>query len=212
MVVRKAQYCLIGVREVEVLMKNILADLIQIIRHHCALDVSRYDDAFLMQCLNRRREQTQMQDLPSYLSDLAQNESERNAFLLTLNNSHTDFFRTGVVFSQLEHYILPGMVDRLRSGQEIRIWSAGCSTGQEPYSLAILLENLAASKRQPIRYRIFATDISTTALEAARRGVYSEEAVQNLRLKDLNSHFDQVNNTYSVVDRIRNHISFSYYD
>ena len=72
-------------------MNNILADLIQILQLHSDLDVSRYDDAFLMQCLNRRREQTQMQDLPSYISDLAQNESERTAFILTLNNSHTDF-------------------------------------------------------------------------------------------------------------------------
>lgn len=78
-------------------MNNILADLIQILQLHSDLDVSRYDDAFLMQCLNRRREQTQMQDLPSYISDLAQNESERTAFILTLNNSHTDFFRSGVV-------------------------------------------------------------------------------------------------------------------
>lgn len=193
-------------------MKNILADLIQILQLHSDLDVSRYDDAFLMQCLNRRLEHTQMQDLPSYLSYLVQNESERNAFILTLNNSHTDFFRAGMVFAQLEHYILPGMVDHLLSGQELRIWSAGCSTGQEPYSLAILLENLAASMRNPVRYRIFATDNSAASLETARQGVYSEEAVQNLRLKDLTSYFNRVNNTYSIVDRIRKHISFSYYD
>lgn len=193
-------------------MDHISDDLIRIMEQKDHIDISRYDDAYLLQCLNRRLGIIQVQDASIYLTYLAQNESERGAFVQSLANNYTEFFRTSLVFAQLEHWILPTLTEQLPQGQELRIWSAGCSSGQEPYSLAILLENLAGKKRVPLRYRIFATDISASALETARRGIYTEESIQCLRLSDLNNHFDRVDGDYSVSSALRKSVSFSFYD
>lgn len=193
-------------------MKNIVADLTRIFSLSQGLDISRYDDAFLMQCLKRRQDLLQMQDLSSYMSFLPQDEAERRTFLQSLENNYTEFFRSGLVFAHLEHWILPIMIDQLPANRELRIWSAGCSSGQEPYSLAILLENLAEKRQNSFRYRILATDISESSLEAARKGEYSEEAVQNLRLKDLSTYFSHSNGMYAVSTRLRKHLIFSAYD
>jgi len=193
-------------------MKSAAAEVIQIIlqtEHH---DISKYDDAFLMQSLKRRLELTQQSDFSAYLDTLVLDETERTAFLDSLKNHYTEFFRSGLVFSYLEHRILPALVSQLTPNRELRIWSAGCSTGQEPYSLAILLENLAEKYREPFRYRIIATDLSQDALNAAVDGVYCQDAVQNLRLKDLTSYFERAYDSYAVSDRLKKHVSFSRYD
>ena len=193
-------------------MKSIAADIIQTIRRTEDLDLSRLDDSFLLQMIKRRCELIPISDISTYPARLEQDGAERQLLLLSLNNNFTEFFRNSLTFAHLEHWVLPNLIDRIPQGRELRIWSAGCSTGQEPYSLAILLENLCEKRQQPFRYRIFATDISATALAAASTGEYAQEAVQNIRLKDLNCFFSYANGCYAVSERLKNHISFSYYD
>jgi len=193
-------------------MNSAVVNLVQIMQQAGHRDISIHDEAFLLQSLKRRQEILQAPDLSNFLQTLAQDEIERNAFLLSLENNYTEFFRMGYVFSCLEHQILPGLVARLSPASELRIWSAGCSTGQEPYSLAILLENIAEKSRNDFRYRIIATDISESALNAARNGVYTEEAVQNLRLKDVSAYFEFDHGCYAVKNRLKKHVSFSRYD
>jgi len=187
-------------------------ELIRIIRQTEHHDISKFDELFLMQSLKRRQEILQESSLSVYLLSLSASEEERRALLLSLNNSYTEFFRSGFVFSYLEYRLLPGLIELLPPNRELRIWSAGCSTGQEPYSLAILLENIAEKRRDPFRYRIIATDIQQDALDAACKGVYSEEAVQNLRLKDISAFFERSDCNYTVSNRLKKHVSFSRYD
>lgn len=193
-------------------MRNEIARLIRIISGINGCDISKYDDAFLLQTVNRRRDVTQAADVPAYLSYLANHEAECQAFLLSLTNGFTEFFRNDLAFAQLEHWILPSLIDQMPDSRELRVWSAGCSTGQEAYSLAILLENIAERRRASFRYRIFATDLLESSLAAARKGEYSEEAVQNIKLKDLRLFFSPCAGGYAVTDRLRRHISFSTYD
>ncbi len=193
-------------------MNSAVANLVQIMQQNGHRDISNHDDAFLLQSLKRRQEIVQTPDLSAFLQTLETDEIERTAFLLSLENNYTEFFRMGYVFSCLEHQILPGLVAKLSPASELRIWSAGCSTGQEPYSLAILLENIAEKLRNEFRYRIIATDISDSALNTARNGVYTEEAVQNLRLKDLSTYFELDRDGYAVTNRLKKHLSFSRYD
>jgi chemotaxis methyl-accepting protein methylase len=193
-------------------MKSAAAEVIQIIRQTEHHDISKYDESFLMQSLKRRLELTQQSDFSAYLDTLLQSETERTAFLDSLKNHYTEFFRSGLVFSYLEHRILPALVSQLTPSSELRIWSAGCSTGQEPYSLAILLENMAEKQRVPFRYRIIATDLSQDALIAADKGIYNQDAVQNLRLKDMTAYFEHKHESYAVSDRLKKHVSFSRYD
>jgi chemotaxis protein methyltransferase CheR len=104
--------------------------------------------------------------------------------------------------------VLPGLIERRAASRSLRIWSAACSTGQEPYSLAMVLKD-----HFPIlagwRVEIVATDISPSVLERARSGLYSTFEVQRgLPIQMLVRHFDQVGNEWRVKDDLRRHISF----
>ena len=107
---------------------------------------------------------------------------------------------------------MPRLIENKPQNGELRIWSAGCSTGQEAYSLAMLLENINASKQKKTRYRIIATDISQDALLAAGKGEYNEREIQRVRVKDLKEFFVKSGETYTVCDRLKQHVSFSFYD
>ena len=97
-------------------------------------------------------------------------------------------------------------------GTILRVWSAGCSTGQEAYSIAMMLENELEKGRKAFRYRIIATDISESALELANKGVYREEAIQNIRARDINRFFERDIENYTVCERLKRNVSFSRYD
>lgn len=193
-------------------MNSITADLAQIIRSSQGFDISRYDDSFVIQNLKRRQEMLQIQDVSNYFSLLSKSDTECFTYVQSLENNYTDFFRSGLVFAQLEHWILPGLIDQLPANRELRVWSAGCSTGQEPYSLAILLENLSEKRLHSFRYRIIATDFIESALDIARKGEYSQESVQNLRLKDISTYFSYANGMYVVSDRLKRNLAFSVYN
>jgi chemotaxis methyl-accepting protein methylase len=95
---------------------------------------------------------------------------------------------------------------------ELRIWSAGCSTGQEAYSIAMLIENLNSREQKKVRYRIIATDVSESALIKAKTGEYNEKEIQKIRVKDLNEFFVRFGETYKVSPQLKQHVSFSTYD
>jgi chemotaxis methyl-accepting protein methylase len=94
---------------------------------------------------------------------------------------------------------------------EIRIWSAGCADGQEPYSAAILLESLLSERASAVGYRIFASDISETALSRARSGLYGADSLGNLRRNQLEAHFTPEGGGWRLSSRIRDRVDFSFH-
>jgi len=95
----------------------------------------------------------------------------------------------------------------------VRIWSAGCASGQEAYSVAMLLNELSASDTQEIIFRIIATDTNPAELEAGRQGIYSGSALQNVNLRRLGRYFDKLkSDTYQLNSHIREMVDFSQYD
>ena len=106
----------------------------------------------------------------------AEGQEERRSMLAALTTNVTRFFREPHHFDHLRKSVLPGVIDAARRGQKVRIWSAGCSTGQEPYSLALTLLG-AIPDASKLDIRILATDIDPVVVATAREGVYGEEAV-----------------------------------
>lgn len=101
---------------------------------------------------------------------------ERKRMLAALTTNHTRFFREPHHFEHLKGVVLPPLLERAQAGGRVRIWSAGCSTGQEPYSIALTLLSLMANVGD-LDVRILATDIDPNVIAQARQGVYSEDAV-----------------------------------
>jgi chemotaxis protein methyltransferase CheR len=194
-------------------MGSKLDGLIKVMAQSHGLDVSFYNESFLVKSLEKRL-QTTSETAPAYLARLSEDGAEAETFYRSLRIGYSDFFRNPTTFALLEQQILPGLVEKkARNGQgEIRIWSAGCSAGQEAWSVAILLDEQAAACKQTVPFRIFGTDLSEADLAFARTGVYSAAAVGNVRLRHLNSCFTLQGDTYAISSRIKSRVDFSVYD
>jgi len=177
-------------------------------------NLTPYDATFLAKCIDARIALTSSAGAPGY-SELLQRDSEEvQALLHSLQIGYSEFFRDALSFALLERAVLPALV-RQRSedgASEIRIWSAGCSGGQEAYSVAILLSELAESLDRPVAFRIIASDVSEGALATARRGQYARGALGNVRLRQLERWFSAKGSTYEIVPELRCRVDFSHYD
>jgi chemotaxis methyl-accepting protein methylase len=96
--------------------------------------------------------------------------------------------------------------------KEIRIWSVACASGQEVFSLAMLIEELAENKGERINYRIFATDSSEEQIKKAQKGLYSEESLGNLNLRRINKWFTNRDENYTVKKELKRNIDFSVFN
>jgi chemotaxis protein methyltransferase CheR len=123
-----------------------------------------------------------------------------------VTTNKTDFFREPRHFEFLNEHALPDLRKRME-GRPLRVWSAGCSTGEEPYTLAIVLSEYAADRQTNFRFRILASDISTVVLEKARMGVYTNEIIRPvpdaLRRRYFMRSRDHASNRVRVVPELR---------
>ena len=161
----------------------------------------------------RVREYLEEKSLPSgvdLLRHVRSSSVEYEALLERLLTQETSFFRYPAVYKALETMILPELQERKfwENPRTLRIWSAGCSTGEEPYSIAITVcEALKFAEAWEIE--ILATDISRRALRHAERGVYSKRSLQNASLGQAESFFTPAKHGFQVKPRIRRMISFA---
>jgi chemotaxis protein methyltransferase CheR len=135
---------------------------------------------------------------------------EYDAFLERLLTQETSFFRYPEIFQALQRRVLPEMHSKKfwSTPRTLRIWSAGCSTGEEPYTIAIAVAE-ALSFAEAWEIEILATDISKRALDIAERGVYSRRALASLSPTQIDLHFTRVGEHYSVKPRIRQMVKFA---
>lgn len=135
---------------------------------------------------------------------------EYEALLEVLLTQETSFFRYPAVFEALEKKILPEMQEKKfwENPRTLRVWSAGCSTGEEPYSIAVtILDTLKFAEAWDVE--ILATDISRRALRHAERGVYARRSLQDVSLRQVESYFTATKHGFQVKQRIRKLISFA---
>jgi len=135
---------------------------------------------------------------------------EYDALVERLLTQETSFFRYPAVYEALEKKVLPElhMKKFWETPRTLRIWSAGCATGEEPYSIAITVAD-ALMFAEAWNIEILATDISKRALSHAERGVYSGRSLEQLSLRQLDNHFSSSGNDYLVKPRIRRMVSFA---
>jgi chemotaxis protein methyltransferase CheR len=154
-------------------------------------------------------------DSPSLenLSLLLDNHSINNEVLQTfieqLTIGETSFMRNKPHIEALKKYILPEIIERHKREKEIRIWSAGCSTGEEPYSLAILLKQLI-KPFDKWDVKILGTDINTQALKKAQAGIYGEWSFRNVTADFRVDHFNQSGGLFQILPEYRRMVEFAY--
>lgn len=177
-------------------------------------NISVYDATFLQNTINDRKTELGLTTDREYLNDLENRAEEAATFLDRLSISYSEFFRNLLTFSILEQSVLPRIFNEKGKSHshEIRIWSAGCAAGQEPYSLAMLFDEYKNSRGSNVGFRIFATDGSEKEIEAARRGIFDFKSVRNVRLELAEKYFRRSGEFYLLDDRIKKQVDFSCYN
>ena len=175
-------------------------------------DFSGYKRTTILRRLDRRLRFTGIQTLPDYVRLLRESEDEARALFQDLLISVSSFFRDEPVFAELEAAVIPKLFEGKGAGDAVRVWVAGCATGEEAYSVAILLCEHAATLAVPPRLQIFATDIDKHACSVAREGLYPETVASDVSAPRLERFFDQENGGYRVKKAVREVVLFATHD
>ena len=144
-----------------------------------------------------------MENLEAYLTHLRAEPAELSALYEDILINVTEFFRDPEAFEILKKVVFPKLVVGRDSSSPIRVWVAGCSSGEELYSIAIALLEFLDEKALACGIQIFGTDISEVALEKARNGIYSPGAVQEVSSERLRRFFTKVDSSYQISKRVR---------
>jgi chemotaxis protein methyltransferase CheR len=171
-------------------------------------DASR--ERFLSNRVERYLRESGEPHAAALLRRISNSNIEYDRFLESLLTQETSFFRYPDIHQVLESVFLPGVQARnmWRNPRVLRIWSAGCSTGEEAYSIAITVAD-ALPFADAWQIEILATDISRGALQCAERGVYSGRSLANVSPQQLQSHFKKLGDSWQVKPRLRKMISFA---
>lgn len=175
------------------------------IRTERKLDCDQYKDSYLARRFAVRMRARYVNGYKEYLAVLDREPAEYDCLLDDLTINVTQFFRDPPVFQTLEEEILPLLVyGKVKSNQgSIRIWSAGCSSGEEPYSVAILMQELLGEDAGSFDVSILATDIDEAVLESAAEGRYLPRQVVNVPKPYLQRHFEREGESYVVSDPLK---------
>lgn len=186
--------------------RDVLATISEVMRRHGGLDFSSYKESTLWRRVDRRVKMTKSENLEAYVDLLQSSEIERETLQQEFLIGVTSFFRDEEAFQSIEKHVLPNLD---YSKGQIRVWSAGCSTGEEVYSLAILLNEYLKTHRLLCDVRLFATDIDERALEFAGAGVYSEGIAASIEPQLLATYFEKVENGFKVREFLRKMVVFA---
>jgi chemotaxis methyl-accepting protein methylase len=178
------------------------------------LEVGWYDPEFLARTASSRIAATSLAGPAAYLERLTADPEEVEVLRRSLRVNYSEFCRDPLAFAVLEQVVLPDLFARQGGCRpaELRVWSAGCATGQEAWSIAVVLDQAVSVRDSQTGYRVIATDLSEEDLTVARRGVYDTAAVRNLRLSQLEACFDRQGDFFSVGARLRDRVEFSVHD
>jgi chemotaxis protein methyltransferase CheR len=160
--------------------------------------------------LKERLREKNITSISSYLDTINQNKEELKGFLDSITTNLTRFFRNQAQFDALEKYVIPELINNIKKVPgTIRIWSAGCSTGEEPYTLAMLLSEVLP---KAWNYEILASDISLKCLMTAKEGFYAESRIVGIPDNYLAKYFHKVDGGFKVREDLQSRIKFDYHN
>jgi two-component system CheB/CheR fusion protein len=183
--------------------------ILQLLRDEFAIDFSHYKAGTVTRRIERRLGFNQAIDIDMYVEQLRSDPRELSSLYEDLLIGVTRFFRDTEAFETLERRIIPDLIDRTDPDQQIRVWVPGCATGQEAYSIAILLHEQLRARRRPARIQILATDVHKASLEIASAGLYTYEQVAGVSEARLQQFFAPKSGGYQISPLLRESIVFA---
>lgn len=191
-----------------------IEELVEFVFSECGTDLSKYRRSCLRRRVSLRMTTVGSDDLEEYMEYLKGHPGEMKLLLDAVTIHVTDFFRDRDVFDTLYNRVFPEIIgEKLVEGvNRIRIWSAGCSTGEETYSIAVLLLELLRKERIVLKPRIFGTDISEESCRFAMQGTYADRRVCGIPGRLVKRYFDIDGSTCRVTQQIKRHVKFKVHD
>ena len=186
-----------------------LARILRLVRSATGVDFTHYKHGTLARRIKRRMTLRGFETLEEYSRDLEQNRDEANALCENCFITVTAFFREPAVFDELKRLVFPALVENRAPEDPIRIWVPGCASGEEAYSIAICLTEFFDEAKVHFPIEIFATDLSETAIERARAGIYVGGALAHISPQRLARFFVRSDRGYQVGKDIRDMCVFA---
>lgn len=189
-----------------------LQEIISLLCVNTGHDFRHYKRATVLRRIERRLQVRSVTSLPGYAALLEQEPAEYKALLKDMLIGVTNFFRDRESFEALERDVLPLLFKGKVQGEQVRAWVAGCATGQEAYSLAMLLAEQAALVEKPPEVQLFATDIDEIAIGVARTGLFPTSIVTDVPPPRLRQYFSKEEGRYRIRKTVRDLILFAHHN
>ncbi|WP_162298239.1 CheR family methyltransferase [Massilistercora timonensis] len=180
-----------------------------ILKKASGIDFTNYKRTTVLRRIERRMVVTHSQNLQGYVNLLEHQIEEADILVKEILIGVTNFFRDPEYFEKLKSTVIYEIVERAEEKEPIRVWSAGCSTGEEAYSLAILFREVLEELNVHRDIKIFATDVDTKAIEQAGKGIYTESILDDVSSERLARFFTKKNDQYMISKEIRRMIIFA---
>lgn len=191
----------------------LLADVFIQLRGVLGIDFAQYKLPTVVRRLRRRVALRQLPTLEAYVERLRSDEQELAALGHDLLIGVTRFFRDPAVWASLESQVIPRLAEESTAESGLRAWVAGCATGEEAYSVAMLLLDATAGKSPAISVKVFATDVHSHALERAGQGIYDAESLANVDERRRRQYFiARSDGRFQVVPQLRHAVVFARHD
>ncbi|HEX8683063.1 MAG TPA: CheR family methyltransferase [Ardenticatenaceae bacterium] len=192
---------------------DVLQEILGLVGRQANIDFRPYKSTTILRRINRRMTIVQRVTMRDYLAYLGEHPEEVgelvNAFLINV----TEFFRDREAFDYLRDEVLPVLIGEARQRDRVlRLWSAGCATGEEPYSLAMLVAELLGEELPQWSIRIFATDLDEAAISFARSGVYTESVLKSVPQEYRERYFEHLEYGYRIARSLRQMVIFGHQD
>jgi two-component system CheB/CheR fusion protein len=189
-----------------------MEQIFALLRAATGVDFRRYKRPTIQRRLHRRMVLHKLSGADAYVKFLRENPAEVQALYRDVLIHVTRFFREPDSFAAITAHVLPAAIESQRDDQPIRIWVPGCSTGEEAYSIAIVVLEFLAERGLAVPVQVFATDVSEPAIEHARTGLYPEGIAADVSIERLRRFFSRVDGGYRVNKAVRDLCIFARQD
>jgi len=189
-------------------------EIVNLMNEELGIDFSNYQYNYLKKQITKRIVDTGAENLEKYKDLFSTNKDEHFRLFNYFSNTTSHFFRNPLIFELLYKHLIPMLIFPINQEEpkSLRIWSAGCANGEEPYSMAIILNEIEKKQKLNSKHQIIATDINLTSIEKAQNAIYQSDSIRNVKYSYLQNYFVEEYKQFYLKEEIKQKVDFQFSD
>jgi chemotaxis protein methyltransferase CheR len=194
--------------------KQKLKYILSILKEQRAFDFTGYHESMLERRVQKRINATNNKKIDDYLEYLNHHPDELDKLIDVFTINVSRFFRNSLSFEYIRKIIIPSIILKKIQANDnsLRVWSASCSYGEEPYSMAILINEFLKKEKISLNLNIIATDLDKNALKTASAGKYNYDSIKNAKYSIVDNYFTKKDDLFTISPEIKEMVQFSFFD